>query len=140
MEDNTKGIVLALITTAIVSIAQILLKLGSEKFNITSVQGILSQFTNYHLIIGGFLYVGGAVLLIMAFRYGELSVVYPIMASSYIFVTLLSAKYLGEIITGPKVAGLIMIFIGVLFIGNSGKAGEKFVKTNQKKLSTKGDQ
>jgi drug/metabolite transporter (DMT)-like permease len=127
MEENTKGIILALITMVIVSIAQILLKLGSDKFNITSIQGILNQFSNYHLIIGGILYVSGAVLLIIAFRYGELSVVYPIMASSYIIVTLLSAKYLGEVITGPKIAGLFMIFIGVIFIG---KSSTKFVEAS----------
>ncbi len=131
MENNTKGIILALICTGIVSVAQILLKIGSEKFTITSIQGILSQFTNYALIAGGLLYVTGAVVLILAFRYGELSVVYPIMASSYILVTFLSVKFLGEVMTGPKLVGLGMIFLGVVFIGLGGK-GEKLVNTKSK--------
>ncbi len=120
MKDNTKAVLLALLCTAIVSVAQILLKLGSDKFSIASIDAILLQFTNIHLIIGGILYVGGAFVLIKAFKLGELSVVYPVMASSYISVSILSSIFLNEIITGQKWIGLGLITLGVVFIGVGG--------------------
>ena len=115
MKDNTKAVRLALVVTVIVSVSQILLKFGSEQFEFS-----LNQITNYPLIVGGVLYVLGAFVLIKAFRLGELSVVYPVMASSYILVTLLSVRYLGEIITTQKWVGLALITIGVVFIGRGG--------------------
>ena len=121
MKDNNKAIILALICTMIVSVAQILLKMGSDKFSIFSLEGIIQQFSNYPLIVGGFLYVGGAFVLIKAFKIGELSVVYPVMASSYVIVSLLSAIFLAEPLTGQKMIGLLLITLGVVFIGRGGK-------------------
>jgi drug/metabolite transporter (DMT)-like permease len=116
MKENTKGIVYALICTIIVSVAQILLKLGSESFEIS-----ISQIYNFPLILGGLLYVSGAFILIKAFKYGEMSVVYPVMALSYVFVTLLSFKYLGEMVSRQKFFGIFVIIIGVFLIGKGGR-------------------
>jgi drug/metabolite transporter (DMT)-like permease len=116
MNNHEKSIILVLITTAIVSVAQIFLKIGSDAFELS-----LNQIYNYPLLGGIFLYFGGAFVIIYAFRIGQLSVLYPIMASGYVMVTLLSAKYLNEVITIQKWVGLIIIIIGVIFIGRSVK-------------------
>src|SRR3989344_3037675 len=115
-KDNTKAVLLALFCTLIVSIAQILLKLGSEKFTFS-----FNQIYNYPLLIGGLIYVAGAFIFIKAFRLGELSVVYPVMASGYIIVTILSIYFFGEIITMQKIMGITLITIGVVLIGIGGK-------------------
>ncbi|MBI2151823.1 aminotransferase class I/II-fold pyridoxal phosphate-dependent enzyme [Candidatus Woesearchaeota archaeon] len=116
MKNNTKAVLLALLCTFIVSIAQILLKIGSEKFTIS-----WTQVYNYPLLIGGLIYVAGAFIFIKAFRLGELSVVYPVMASGYIMVTLLSVYFFGEIVTLQKTGGIALITIGVVLIGIGGK-------------------
>ncbi|MBI2145794.1 EamA family transporter [Candidatus Woesearchaeota archaeon] len=117
MENNTKAILLALICTAIVSVAQIFLKQGSDAFSLS-----LDQIYNYPLLAGVVLYFAGAVVLIYAFRLGELSVVYPVMASSYVIVTILSSIYLQEPIIPQKWIGISLITLGVIIIGRGGKS------------------
>ena len=73
------------------------------------------------MLIGGLIYVAGAFIFIKAFRLGELSVVYPVMASGYIIVTILSIYFFGEIITMQKIMGITLITIGVVLIGIGGK-------------------
>jgi drug/metabolite transporter (DMT)-like permease len=116
MENNTKAILLALVCTLIVSFAQIFLKFGSENFAIH-----WTQIYNFPLVLGFVLYVIGSVSFIFAFRLGEMSVVYPVMASSYITVTLLSVYFLKEVILFQKWVGIVIITIGVFFIGKGGK-------------------
>ncbi len=110
-------IILALSCTTIVSVAQVLLKIGSAKFSIS-----LDQISNYYLLGGGFLYILGMFLFIWAFRLGELSVVYPVMASGFVIVTFLSVYFLGETITFQKLLGTFLIMTGVIFIGKGGQS------------------
>ncbi len=115
MNNNIKAIILALVCTAIVSVAQLFLKSGSEHFALS-----FNQIYNYPLLIGVGLYAIGSVIFIHAFRLGELSVVYPVMASSYVIVTLLSVYFLAETIIPQKWVGLALITVGVIFAGLGG--------------------
>lgn len=120
MKNNTKAILLVLICVVIASVGQILLKLGSESFSLISIQSILSQITNIPLIIGIIFYAIAAGVMILAFRLGDLSVVYPVMALNYVVVSVLSKVILAEQISGQRIMGLILICIGVIFIGTGG--------------------
>lgn len=73
--------------------------------------------TNWHLYAGGFFYALGTVLFIYALKDGELSVLYPLVATSYIWVSLLSIKFLKEKMNKYKWAGVGLIIIGVALIG-----------------------
>ncbi len=119
LQPQTKGILLALFCTLIVSVAQILLKKASATFSLAPSQ-ILQQFQNYPLVIGVLLYVIGAFFFIKAFRLGDLSVIYPVMASGYVVVTILSVFFLQEVIVLQKWFGMIFIMVGVILIGRSG--------------------
>lgn len=135
MNNNTKAVLLALLCTAIVSGAQIFLKKGSEQFSL-AWPDILQQIYNYPLVAGALLYAVGAVFFLKAFKFGELSVVYPVMASSYVIVTLLSVYFLDESIGLQKWIGIGLITGGVILIGKSGagakrQVGEKHVKEKQ---------
>ena len=70
------GIVLS--CTLLTSTAQIFWKFGAEKLEFN----FLSIITNVNLLIGIFLYAIGGILLIISFRGGEVSVLYPIIAIS----------------------------------------------------------
>ena len=117
MATKLWSILLILFTTLLTSSAQILWKIGSAtlSFNIVNI------LTNYYLIGGILLYIVGGVLLILSFRGGEVSVLYPIIAMSYIWVSLLSVKFLRETVNGWKGIGIILIIVGIVAIGYGSK-------------------
>jgi len=90
----------------------ILLKKGSGRR--ISITGLL---TNYYVIFGLLLYVVSSVIFIMALRGGELSVLYPIIALSCVWVSLLSVRFLGENMNYYRWTGNEFIILGVALIG-----------------------
>src|SRR3989338_3992282 len=108
---------LVLFTTLLTSSAQILWKKGSA----TLTFDVLGVITNYYLISGILLYVIGGILIIISFRGGEVSVLYPIIATSYVWVSLLSVKFLGETMNKFKWTGVAAIIIGIILIGYGSK-------------------
>jgi multidrug transporter EmrE-like cation transporter len=106
------GIVVA--STAVGAVAQILLRFGAENLNSTGLAGIL---TNWPLL-GGYACLGVMTLLVvLALRGGQLSVLYPIIALTYVWVTILSPMFFVDAINAPKIIGLALIIVGVSFIG-----------------------
>ena len=101
---------LVLFTTLLTSSAQLLWKKGSA----TLAFDILSIITNYYLLGGLLLYIVGGILIILSFRGGEVSVLYPIIATSYIWVSFLSIKFLGEVMNVFKWVGIISIIAGIV--------------------------
>ncbi len=91
----------------------LMFKLGAKNFT----RNFIKLITNYYLYLGGLFYAIGTVLFIAALRAGELSVLYPLVATTYIWVSLLSIKYLKEKMNTYKWAGIAFIIIGALFIG-----------------------
>jgi len=81
MKTKLWAIGLMIFTTLLTSSAQIFYKLGAATLELN----LLALITNYNLIIGLCIYAVGAVLMIIAFKGGELSVLYPIIATSYIW-------------------------------------------------------
>ena len=104
---------LVIFATVIGSFGPILLKKASKK----KLSSIKSLITNYHLF-GGFAFYGmGTILFIPALKGGELSVLYPLVSVTYIFVALFSIKLLNEKMNSLKWIGIVLIIIGVIFIG-----------------------
>ena len=108
---------LILFTTLLTSSAQLLYKLGSATLSFDII-GIL---TNYYLIAGVLLYAVGGILMIVSFRGGEVSVLYPIIATSYIWVSFLSMYFLNESMNIFKWLGVISIIAGIISIGYGSK-------------------
>ena len=108
---------LVLFTTLLTSSAQVLYKFGSAKltFNIFSI------LTNYYIIGGVILYAIGGTLIILSFRGGEVSVLYPIVATSYIWVSFLSIIFFSEVMNIFKWIGVIAIIAGIALIGYGSK-------------------
>jgi len=114
MKTKLWAIGLIVFTTLLTSSAQILYKKGVGTLDFGNLLSILS---NYYILGGLFLYVIGAALMIISFRGGEVSVLYPIIATSYIWVSFLSVYFLNEIMNIQKWLGVIIIFVGVTFVG-----------------------
>ena len=115
---------LVLFTTLLTSSAQILWKIGSKTLT-PDVSGIL---TNYYIIAGIIIYVFAGALLIISFRGGEVSVLYPIIATSYIWVSILSIYFLGERMNYFRWIGVFIIIAGILSISYGSR--EKIPITN----------
>jgi len=73
---------------------------------------------NLLYLLGGFaVYCMGALSMIFAYRYGELSVLQPMNSMSYVFSTILAIVILHESITLTNMAGITLIISGVIVIG-----------------------
>ncbi|MDP6265923.1 MAG: hypothetical protein QF584_04055 [Candidatus Woesearchaeota archaeon] len=112
------GIVLG--STLLTSTAQLFYKFAAEKLSFN----ILSIITNVNLLVGMVLYAVGGILLIISFRGGEVSVLYPIFATSYIWVSFLSIYFLGEVMNIFKGLGVFVIIAGIILIGYGSKKAD----------------
>tara|TARA_Y100000034_G_C6908865_1_gene422663 strand:- start:5409 stop:5759 length:351 start_codon:yes stop_codon:yes gene_type:complete len=110
------AIIGVIILTFIDSLASLILKLGSKHLRL-KLKAILK---NHLIFIGIFLYGFTAVLYTIALKFGELSTLFPITSLTYMWVTILSKKYLREPINNSKVFGVLFIVLGVIFIGLGG--------------------
>lgn len=108
---------LVLFTTLLTSSAQIFYKLGSKTLEFS----LISILTNHYLFAGILLYAIGGIFVILSFRGGEVSVLYPIIATSYIWVSFLSIKFLGETMNSFRWIGIILIIAGIASIGFGSK-------------------
>jgi len=104
---------LVISATLVGSLGPILLKKASAK----KLFKISSLMKNYHLFGGIFFYAIATILFIPALKGGDLSILYPLVALTYIWVSLLSVKFLGEKMNRIKWAGIALIIVGVSFIG-----------------------
>ena len=103
--------------TVLGAAAQILMKTGMSHFTPT-LMGIL---TNVPLVLGYVLYGINTLMLVLALRHGELSMLYPIIALTYVWVTLLSYGILHEQPNWYKNLGITVIVIGVAVQGLKGR-------------------
>ena len=113
MATQLWAIGLVILATLIGAFGPILLKKASAK----RLSKISSLITNYHLFGGVALYAIGTILFIPALKGGDLSVLYPFVALAYIWISLLSVKFLGEKMNRLKWLGILLIIVGVSFIG-----------------------
>lgn len=65
---------------------------------------------------GFFLYGIGAVTMIIAYKFGKVSILQPILSLNYILSIILGATVLNETITLTKCIGVLGIMLGVLLI------------------------
>ncbi|MFT4303427.1 MAG: EamA family transporter [Candidatus Woesearchaeota archaeon] len=93
--------------------APVLIKIGTRK----SFKKITNIIFNKYIIIGMGLYGLGTIFFIPALKGGELSILYPFIATSYIWATFFSNIILKEEINIYKVSGIIFIVIGIISIG-----------------------
>lgn len=120
MKTKLSSILIVVFCTFLISFAQILYKIGSKDLCL-DFNAIIS---NTPIILGLTLYLIGALLLVIALKKGELSILYPFLALSYVWVSLLSTRYLPvpEKMNFYKWLGVFIIIIGVTFIGIGSKS------------------
>ncbi len=93
------------------------MKIGMTHFR----PGPLAIATNLPLVAGYALYGLNTLLLVLALKEGELSMLYPIIALTYVWVTLLSYALLPEKPNAYKNIGIATIVVGVAVLGRGGR-------------------
>ncbi len=115
-----RAVYLVAFSTFLGAAAQMLMKLGAD--HALKNPGLMGILTNIPLIAGYALYAVMTVLIVVAFKNGELSVLYPIISLSYLWVTALSFFIFHDSLNPYKIAGLALIIGGVAVIGRGSKA------------------
>ena len=102
-QKNKKGILLMIISSMCVCVGQLFWKLSAQ-------QGII-------MMLVGFCFYGiGALVMIIAYKFGKLSVLQPILSLNYVLSIILAATVLKEEITILKCIGVLVIIIVVIMI------------------------
>lgn len=111
---EVKAIALMIFCTIFTSGGQLFWKTGVGRIDFSN----LITLFNWPFILGFFAYGTGALLMILAFRFGELSVLYPIVASSYVWVSLASLWFFpDDRFNVWKLVGVVVILISVSLLG-----------------------
>jgi uncharacterized membrane protein len=110
-------ILLTLVAALISSFAQFMFKRSIKK--IDSLFELVGLLRNKGVLIGLACYFASFLLYIKALSGGQLSIVFPIFASSFIFVTIISAVTLKEKVTLMRAVGVLVIFIGITLVAVS---------------------
>ena len=103
LKKNKVGILLMVCSSICVCFGQLLWKLSGD--------GSL-----LYLFAGFVLYGIGALAMIVAYKFGKVSILQPILSLNYILSIVLAATVLSETITLLKCIGVLIIFVGVLLI------------------------
>jgi len=121
-ETSRKAILIVLASTVFTAAGQILYKKGAGLL----APDLVALATNTPLMLGFASYMVGAVMLIYSLKHGELSVLYPIYALNFIWVSMLSPRFFpADSMNALKWAGVVLVIAGVSLIGaGSGKGGE----------------
>ena len=103
LRKNKKGIVLMLISSVCACMGQLLWKISAK-------EGII-------FLLGGFCFYGlGALIMTVAYRFGKLSVLQPMLSMNYVLSIILGAVILKESVSILKCIGVLVIIMGVLMI------------------------
>ena len=103
IKENGKGILLMLISSICVCTGQLFWKLSSKEL--------------LFLFLGFALYGTGAIVMLIAYKFGSLSVLQPMLSFNYIFTVILACFVLHESIDITTILGIAVIFIGTILIG-----------------------
>ena len=104
------GVFLILISAALTSVAQFTWKLAAA----------FSGPQKYLVMLLGFaLFVVTGFFMVIGYRFGELSVLQPILSLGFVFSLILGKLFLHEVHSVTKYVGIFLILAGVFFISQS---------------------
>ncbi len=126
VHQRYRPVLLVFCCTLIGAIAQILIKMGATDLAHHNahpglISAALGMFTDPWLFSGYGCYGLSTVLLVLALREGELSMLYPVIALTYVWVALLSFVVFHEALEPLKLFGIALIVGGVAVLGRKGR-------------------
>lgn len=110
-----------LIAICLSATGEVLLKIGMRQFGAFSLtpSNLVHAFT-MPPVIGGFAFVfGGSLFWLATISRADLSWAYPMLALGYILVVTASWFILNEALSPLRVAGLLVICVGLVMVARS---------------------
>jgi drug/metabolite transporter (DMT)-like permease len=115
--DRYVVIILMVLDCALGATGAMFFKKSSAKIELNlKIKNLLKIACNTMFIAGIFFYVLGAALLTFLLKTQNLSLVYPLTSMTYIFIVLLSVKFLGEKMNKFKWMAILLIITGNVLI------------------------
>ena len=111
-----QSVALVFFCTLFGAAAQVLIKYGANGLASGSP---FEMITNPPLVTGYGLYGISTILLVLALRDGELSILYPVISLTYVWVTILSIYLFREKVNLYKMMGVAVVVAGVAVIGRT---------------------
>lgn len=105
------GIALILTSSVMTCVGQLCWKLGAE----------FPKLMLLYYFVGFILYGLGALLMMLSFRFGEMSVLHPMLSVGFIGSLILGAVFLNEEVGVRKIAGVLLVLLGIYFLNRQGK-------------------
>jgi multidrug transporter EmrE-like cation transporter len=118
-QAQRRAVLMVVFCTFVVAVAQILMKSGADYAK--AHPGLLGIVTNPVLVVGYGLYAVVTVLIVLALKDGELSVLYPILSLSYLWVAVLSFFIFHDNLNAYKLIGVAVIICGVGVLGRGAR-------------------
>jgi drug/metabolite transporter (DMT)-like permease len=118
--QRRRNAAIAVACATIIQVAgQLLIKRGVAELgeHASLIETAIGMVTILPLFSGFVLYGLFTVIMVFALRRAELSLLYPIMALSYVWVTVASVVLLKEAVNAPEIAGVAVIVCGVAVLG-----------------------
>lgn len=124
---SRKSVYMVVGCTVFAAVAQVLMKKGmAHTFpalqlgdSATWAPLVMALLTDIPLILGFCAHSMNALLLILALRDGELSMLFPIISLSYVWVSLLSMYFFHEPMNLWKAVGILLVISGVALLGRA---------------------
>lgn len=113
------SVLLVSLCTILGAAAQVLLKMGANQLPSANP---IRMLLNPWIFSGYALYGLSTGLLILALRKGQLSLLYPVISLTYVWVTILSVLIFREQMNVYKIVGLAVIVTGVAVLGRDARA------------------
>ncbi len=112
---SLRSIAIVVLCTVLSAGAQILMRQGADSVGQGGI--VQSILANWPLLAGYACLAANTILLVLALREGQLSILYPIIALAYVWVAILSPMFFDDVINTYKAIGIGLIVLGVSLIG-----------------------
>jgi drug/metabolite transporter (DMT)-like permease len=107
------SMLLVLVATFFGSFGAVFLKSGAQKLR----HGLRYLILNLRLAAGVALFLASSAFYVVGLKRGEVSVLYPMVSLANVWTLAWSRLFFKEPITRAKTMGLLLIMVGVFFIG-----------------------
>ena len=111
-------------STLLIAASQTLIKMGTVALgqNVNLLDTAIGILTTPELFAGYALYGVVMVVMVVALRHAELSLIYPVISLSYVWVSIISFTLFSESLNPWKAAGIVVIVSGVGVLGRKRKS------------------
>jgi uncharacterized membrane protein len=107
------AVLMVLLAAFLGSFGSLQFKKGANKLELN----LRSLMRNYDLMIGVIIYGISTIFYVIGIKGGELTVLFPLVSTGYVWICFLSMRFLGEKMNKTKWYGIGCIVLGVILIG-----------------------